>query len=112
METQGRQASAKAHEEVDHQTSFPSSTEEISQPGIGSPTSSLRFEYLSTITQQFRVDSDLDHDDLPFRRSLEVSLSAYTGFVRKYYCTFTKAISSRTTLEPAFIISIGICILE
>ena len=40
-ETEGRHANAK----------FLSSREEISQPGIEPPTSSLRFGYLSTIVQ-------------------------------------------------------------
>ena len=59
LEPEGRQASAKAHEADDHMASFPSSREEILQPGIEPPTSSLRFGYLSTIIQQFRVV--LDH---------------------------------------------------
>ena len=37
---------------------FMSSREEISQLGIEPPTSSLRFGYLSAITQQFKVVSD------------------------------------------------------
>jgi hypothetical protein len=49
FETEGRQASAKAHEVIDHLASFLSGREEISQPGIELPTSSLRFGYLSTI---------------------------------------------------------------
>ena len=51
FEIEGRQANAKAHKVVDHRTSFPSSREEISQPGIKLPASSLRFGYLSTIIQ-------------------------------------------------------------
>ena len=46
---EGWHASAKAQEVVDHLASFPSSREEISQPGIELPTSSLRFGYFSTI---------------------------------------------------------------
>jgi hypothetical protein len=38
---------------------FLPSREEISLPGIEPPTSSLRFGYLSTIIQKFRVISDL-----------------------------------------------------
>jgi hypothetical protein len=41
FETQGRHASAKAHEIVDQMTSNPSSREEISQPEIEPPTSSM-----------------------------------------------------------------------
>ena len=37
---------------------FTLSREEISQPGIEPPTSSLRFGYLSTIIQQFKVITD------------------------------------------------------
>jgi hypothetical protein len=52
---------AKAYEAVDHLTSVLSSREEISQLGIEPPTSSLRFEYLSTIIQQLRVVLDQLH---------------------------------------------------
>ena len=48
----------KAREAIDHLASFQSIREEISQPGIESPTSSLRFGCLSTIIQQFRVVLD------------------------------------------------------
>ena len=48
-ETEGQHA--KAHEAVDHMTSILSSREEISQSGIETPTSYLRFGYLSTIVQ-------------------------------------------------------------
>ena len=41
FETKDRHASAKAQMVVDHLTSFMSSREEISQPGIKLPTSSL-----------------------------------------------------------------------
>ena len=41
----------QAQEAVDHLASFPSSREEISQPGFEPPTSSLRFGYPSTITR-------------------------------------------------------------
>ena len=51
FETEGRHASAKAHEAIHHLASFPSSREEISQPGYEPPTSYLRFGYLSTITR-------------------------------------------------------------
>ena len=51
FETEGRHASAKAQEAVHHLASFPSSREEISQPGFEPPTSSLRFGYPSTITR-------------------------------------------------------------
>jgi hypothetical protein len=44
--TKGRQASTKAQEVVDHLARCPSSREEISQPGIEPPTSSLRLGYL------------------------------------------------------------------
>ena len=47
--TEGRHASVEVHEAVDHQTSFMSSREEFSHPGIEPSTSSLRFGYLSTI---------------------------------------------------------------
>ena len=49
FEIEGRHASAKAQVVVDHLVRFPSSREEISQPGIEPPTSSLRFGYLCTI---------------------------------------------------------------
>ena len=48
LETEGRQAIAKAQEAVDHLVSF-YQVEEISQWGIEPPTFSLRFGYLSTI---------------------------------------------------------------
>ena len=51
VEIEGRHANAKAQETVDHLASFMSSREEVSQLGIKPPTSSLRFEYLSTIIQ-------------------------------------------------------------
>ena len=47
-EIEGRRANVK----------FLSSREEISQPGFEPPTSSLRFGYLSTFIQQFKVISD------------------------------------------------------
>jgi len=50
FETDGQQAGAKAQEAVDHLANFPSGREEISQPGIKLPSSSLRFGYISTIT--------------------------------------------------------------
>ena len=52
-ETEGRQTSVKAQDErIDHLASFStSSREEISQPGIEPPTSSLKFRYLSTTIQ-------------------------------------------------------------
>ena len=43
FEIEGWEANAKAHEVVDHMASFLSSREEISQPRIKPPTSSLRF---------------------------------------------------------------------
>ena len=49
FETEGWLANTKAQEAVDHLASFPSSGEDISQPGYEPPTSSLRFGYLSTI---------------------------------------------------------------
>ena len=55
---EGRQASAKAQGAVDHVASFPSSREEISQPGFEPPTSFLRFGYLSIIIREFKVISD------------------------------------------------------
>ena len=48
-ETEGRHVSAKAQEAFDHLTSFWLGREEISQPRIEPPTSSLEFGYLSTI---------------------------------------------------------------
>ena len=47
LETNVQQANAKAQVVVNHLASFLSSREEISQPGIGPSTSSLRFGYLS-----------------------------------------------------------------
>ena len=44
FEIEGWQANAKAQEAVDRLASFPSDGEEISQPWIEPPTSSLRFE--------------------------------------------------------------------
>ena len=58
FETEGRHANAKAQEVIGHLARFPSSGEEISRMEIKLPTSSLRFGYLSTIIQQFRVISD------------------------------------------------------
>ena len=58
FETNGRHANAKSHEVVDHLASFPSSIEEISQPWFELLTSSLRFEYLSTIIRLFKVVLD------------------------------------------------------
>ena len=49
FEAEGRQANAKTHEAVHHLANFPSSREEISQPGFEPPISSLRFGYPSTI---------------------------------------------------------------
>jgi hypothetical protein len=49
FDIEGRQASAKAREAVDHLARFPSDREEISQPEISQPTSSMGFWYLSTI---------------------------------------------------------------
>jgi hypothetical protein len=43
VETEGRQAGAKAQGAVYHLASFPSGREDISQPGIEPPTSSSRF---------------------------------------------------------------------
>ena len=57
LATEGRHANAKAQEAINHLASFLPSREEISRPGIELPTSSLRFGYLSTIIQQFRVVS-------------------------------------------------------
>jgi hypothetical protein len=48
-ETEGRHASAKAQDAIDHMASFSSCREEISNPQIEPPTSSLGFGYLSTI---------------------------------------------------------------
>jgi hypothetical protein len=56
FEIEGRQADAKAQEAVNHLTSFMSSREEISQPGIKPPT--LRCGYLSTTIQEFKVVSN------------------------------------------------------
>jgi hypothetical protein len=51
LELEGwQQANAKAQKTVDHLASFPTSGDEISQPGIKPPTSSLKCGYLSTIT--------------------------------------------------------------
>ena len=48
-EKEGRHASAKAQDAIDHMASFSSCREEISNPRIEPPTSSLGFGYLSTI---------------------------------------------------------------
>ena len=58
FETECRQSNVEAQEAVEHTATFMSSKEEISQPGIEPPTSSLRFGYLSTIIQQFKIVSD------------------------------------------------------
>ena len=49
FEIEGWHVNAKAREAIDHMVSFPSDGEEISQPEIEPPTSSLRFGYLSCI---------------------------------------------------------------
>ena len=49
FETEGRHVNAKAQEVVLPPRKFLSSREEMSQPGIEPPTSSLRFGYLSTV---------------------------------------------------------------
>ena len=51
FETQGQHANARLQEAVDHLTSIMSSGEEISQPAIEANSSSLIFEYPSTIIQ-------------------------------------------------------------
>ena len=51
METEGREASVKPQEAIDHLASSMSSREEISPLEIEPPTSSLTFAYLSTIIQ-------------------------------------------------------------
>ena len=58
FETECRQSNVEGREVVEHTATFMSSKEEISQPGIEPPTSSLRFGYLSTIIQQFKIVSD------------------------------------------------------
>jgi hypothetical protein len=50
-ERESQQVNAKAHEAVDHLTSFWSSRDEISQPRIELWIFSLRFGYLSIIMQ-------------------------------------------------------------
>ena len=49
IEIEGRHASAKVQEIIDHLTNFPLDREEISQPVIELTTSSLIFGYLSTV---------------------------------------------------------------
>ena len=49
FETECQHANAKAHEAVHRLASFLSSREEMSQPGVEPPTTSLRFGYLSSI---------------------------------------------------------------
>ena len=58
-------ANPKAQEAVDHLTSLSSGREEISQPGIEPPTSSLGFGYLSTnYMQSWKNPSLLDSSNL------------------------------------------------